>query len=268
MPPNLYSQNSSPYAPGGPEKTKPVKLLLLVLGALAIIIIIVFIVHVSRSDSQQSKYIKSVTAAARKQIPDAKVTDVKVAGDFAVAHVSNPKAEGQAAAGNQTYFKLNKDGSSTQIASGSSFSPVDLSGLGMSLATQAKLTGRSLTESEQYLAATCDYIGGNEPGYVGFNGSFDPGGWQIDAGTLNDIEQSLTTALSAKNAQAKSDEKIICINATRKASNATTDKQTLVSTFTLQLQFITGRGAVTTHSYTFAVGPNNYQSYTLDGQKI
>jgi hypothetical protein len=271
MDPHLQSSNvtnNNSYTPGGYEKTKPKKLLLIVVGVLAAIAIIALIAHFSQPESQQSKYTKSATVAARKVTPHAVVSNIKVAGGFALATVSDPTAAGQAQAGNVTIFKVNKDGSMIQIANGSSFSPVDLLGFGIPLATQAKLTGNNLTQVQQDLASTCGYSGGNAPGYIGFNGSFNPGGWQIDASTLNGLEQALTAAISNKNVGAESSEKVICINATREKSNATTDKQTYVSTFTLELQFIASNGTVTSHTFIFAIGPHYYHSYTLDGQKI
>lgn len=271
MDPHLQSSNETnhnPYTPGGYEKTKLKKLLLIVVGVLAAIAIIAFVVHLSLPESQQSKYTKSATAAARKVTPNAVASNVKVAGGFALATVSNPTAVGQSNAGNLTIFKVNKDGSMTQIANGSSFSPIDLLGLGIPLATQAVLTGHNLTQTQQNLAATCGYSGGSAPGYIGFNGSFNPGGWQIDAGTLDGIEQALTAAIGNKNAQAGSGGKVICVNATRDKSNFSTDKQTYISTFTLELQFITSNGTISTHTFTFAIGFNHYLNYTLDGQKI
>lgn len=273
MPPDTSSQNSNgistaPNTPGGYEKTKLRKLLLIATGVLATIAIVALIVHFSQPGSQQSKYIKSATAAARKQTPNAVVSDVKVAGGFALATVSDPTAQGQAGAGNVAVFKVNNDGSMTQIANGSSFSPIALLELGIPLATQAQLTGRDLSQTKQYLATMCGYSGGNVPGYFGFKASFSPDGWQIDAAALDGIEQALTTAISNKNAEAKSGEKVICVNATRENSNVSTDKQTYISTFTLKLQLITDNGTATTHTFTFALGPNYYRSYTLDGQKI
>jgi hypothetical protein len=268
-----YLQNSNgtsnnPYTPGGYERAKLRKLLLIVVGVLAAIAIIALVVHFVRPESQQSKYIKSATAAARKGTPNAKVTNVKVADGFALATVSGPTTNGPENIVYTAVFKVNQDGSMTQIANGSSFSPIDLLGLGIPLATQAKLTEHNLTQTQQDLASTCGYSGGNAPGYIGFNGSFNPGGWQIDAATLDGSEQALTAAISNKNAAAKDGEKVICVKATREKSNFSTDKQTYISTFTLELQLITGNGTVTTHTFTFAVGPNYYRSYTLDGQKI
>ena len=270
---NPYSQNNSvindnPYTPGGYEKNKLKKLLLIVVGVLAAIAIIALVVHFSQSENQQSKYIKSATAAVRKQIPNAKVTNVKVAGGFAVATVSYQTTESRTSIINTAVLKVNQDGSMAEVANGISFSTIDLLGLGIPLATQAKLTGHNLAQTQQELAGTCGYSGGNAPGYIGFNGSFNPGGWQIDAATLDGLEQALTTAVSNKNAGAKSDENVICVNATREKSNFSTNKQTYISTFTLELQLITDNGTVTPHIFTFATGPNYYRSYTLDGQKI
>jgi hypothetical protein len=247
---------------------RPRKLLVIAVALVTTIAVVVLLINFSQSHSQQSKDLQNATAAARKQTPNAKVTEVKVADGFASAIVSDPKAQSQANSGNKTYFKVDGGGSMTQIASGSDFSPVDLLGFGIPLATQSKLTGRSLAQTQQDLAGTCVYRGGEAPGYIGFNGSFSPGGWEIDALTLNGIEQALTTAIRNTNIAAKPGENVICVNATSEKSNATTDKQTYISTFTLELQFITSNGTVTSHMFTFAVGPNYYRSYTLDGQKI
>ena len=273
MPRNQFSQNSNEthntaYSSDGFEKTKLRKLLLVVIGVFAAIVVIAFVVYLSQSESQQSKYTKSAMAAARKVNPNAVASKVKVASGFAMATVSDPTAESQANSGNLTFFKVNKGGSMTQIASGSEFSPIDLLRFGIPLATQAQLTGRNLIQVQQDLAATCGYSGGNVPGFFGFNGSFNPGGWEIDAATLGAIEQALTATVSNENADVKVGEKIVCVNATREKSNFSTDKQTYISTYTLELQFITGNGAISTHMFTFAIGFSHYRAYTLDGQKI
>jgi hypothetical protein len=272
MPQDVYSQNSNgtydnSYTSSGYEKSKLRKTLLIVVGLFATIGIIALVVHFSQPESQQSKYIKSATAAARKQIPNAKVTNVKVAGGFALAIVSDPTADGQARAGNTTVFKVNKDGSMKQLANGSYFSPIDLLGLGVSLTTQVKLTGNSMGQVKQTLANQCDYNGGNTPGYSGFDGSFSPGEWQIDSATLSGLEQTLSDTIS-NSIETKPGKAVVCVNATQKNSNATTDMKTYVSTFTLQVQFITGDGTLTTHALTFATGPNHYRNYTLDGHTI
>lgn len=267
-----YSQSNNQtynnlYTSGGYEKAKLIKLLLIVAGVLAASIILVLSIQFLKPESQQDKYTKSATAAAKKQTPNAKVRDVKVAGGFALAIVSDPSAEGQASAGNTTVFKVNKDGSMIQIANGSSFSPLDLLELDIPLPTQAKLTGSSIGQVKQRLADQC----GNEdnaPGYSGFDGSFNPGEWQIDSATLIGLEQALSNAISNQNAKAKPSKAVICVNATQKNSNATTDKTTYISTFTLQVQFVNSDGTLSTHVVTFAVGPNYYRNYTLDGHDI
>lgn len=270
MPPNQSSQNSNeiyhtPYPPSGNEKARPVKIAVGILVGFGLILLVAYLLL---SPIGQDKYTKAATAAARKVTPNAVVSNVKTAGGFALAAVSDPTAQSQAKAGNVTIFKVNNDGSMTQIANGSYFSPIDLLGFGIPLATQAKLTGQNLTQVQRDLAGACGYSGGSEPGFSGFNGSFNPGGWQIDAATLDGLEQALTAAISYKNAEAKPTEKVICVHATREKSNATTDTQTYISTFTLQLQLVAGNGTVTNHTFTFATGPNYYRSYTFDGQKI
>ena len=262
-----YSQSnnvtdSNLYTAGGYEKKK-LKIIAVVVGVFVVMGILALVIV-----SRPNKYTQSATKAARKVTPNAVVSNLKVADGFALSTVNSPTANGQGKSGNLTVFKVNKDGSMTQIANGSSFTPIDYLGLGIPLATQAKLTGQSLAQVQQNLANACGYNGGSTPGYIGFNGSFNPGGWQIDAGTLGSIEQALTTAITNNNVAANNGDKVICVKATINNSNLTTDKQTYISTFTLELQFITNNGALTNHTFTFSIGPNYYHSYTLDGQKI
>jgi len=266
---NPFSNNNTNVygTPGGYDERRPLKIAIIVFGALLVISIIILVVYLLIPPSQQSKYSDSATAAARKNTPDAKVTNVKVSGGYASAIVTDPNTDTQGSAGNTTIFKVNKDGSMTQIADGSSFSPIDLINLGIPLTDQAKLNGSTLEQAKQALADACGYMG-STPGYSGFNGSFDPDGWQVDSSTLESLEQSLTSVISAQNVQAKSGKNVICVNATRTGSDATTDTQTYISTFTLQVQFITSDGTPSTHQLTFAIGPQYYHQYTLDGQVI
>jgi len=262
---NQIYDNLNPSS--GYENTRFRKLLILMVGILLTIILVVVIVRLSTPESQQSKYIKSATVAARKLIPDAKVTNVKVDGGFAIAIVSDPEAKGQANSGNTTIFKVSKDGSMKLIANSSYFSPLDLLGLGIPLETQAKLTGSNLAQVKQNFANQCGYTNGNI-GYTGFEGSFNPGGWEFDSATLRSLEQKLSNAINNLNITKKPDAQIICVNATRKNSNDTTNKTTYISTITLQMQFVSNNGILTTHVVTYAIGPNYYRSYTLDGQNI
>jgi hypothetical protein len=261
------NQINNPYTSGGYEKAKLRKILFIVVGIFLTITILIVVVVLSIPESQQSKYTKSATVAAKKKTPDAQVKNVKVADGFAISIVSDPSADSQASAGNTTIFRVNKDGSMTQIANGSYFSPLDLLGLGIPLATQAKLTGKNIGFVEQNLATQCGYSQGIV-GYNGFDGSFSPGGWQIDSATLSSLEQKLSNTINNQNDNLTPDMKVICVNATRNNSNDTIDKTTYISTFTLQLQFVTANGTLSTHTLTFAIGPKYYRSYTLDGNNI
>lgn len=250
------------FGPGNPKKKKLITIVVVVL----VLVLGVFVF--TKLQSKPDDYTRRATEAARKENPNAKVKDVKVAGGFAIATVSDPTATGQLRAGNMTVFKINEDESMTQIASGSSFTPLDLLELGIPLATQAELTGTDIDRVTKNLAGVCGYGGIDAPGYNGFERSFDPDEWQIDSGMLGSLRQVLTADISNKNAREKPSEKVICVNATRNNSNATTDMKTYISTFTLELQFISNGGAVTNHTFTFSVGPKQYRSYTLDGQKL
>jgi hypothetical protein len=253
----------SPFPQNNNGKPRSFLVVAIIFGVLIAVGVVMLIAHLGVSTEQDR-----VVAAARKQNPNAKVSQIRVAGGFAIASVSDPTALGQLNSGNVTIFKENKDRSMTQIASGSYFSPLSLLSLGMPLSTQAKLGNIGLGQVKQNLASMCGYSGGDTPGYVGFDGSFEPSGWQIDSATLDDIEQGLTAATSGKNARVESGQKVICINATQRNSNITTDRQTYISTFTLELQFVTSNGTISTHTLTFNIGPRHYRNYELDGQKI
>lgn len=268
MPWNPFSQynnktNADLYTEGGYEKKKLIAAVFFVS-----ILFMGFVVLAVVIQTKRDRYTRAATAAARKETPNAKAKNVKVAGGFAMATVSDSTAESQIRSGNTTIFRVNEDGSMTQIASGSSFSTLDLLELGIPLATQAELTETETNKVKQRLASDCGYNGGDAPGYSGFGGSFNPNGWQIDAGTSYNLERVLTAVVSDKNTNAKPDDKIICLNVTKKNSNVTTDMKTYISTFTLELQFITSEGAITTHPFTFSIGPKYYRNYTLDGKEI
>jgi hypothetical protein len=153
------------------------------------------------------------------------------------------------------------------LAKGSSFGPLDLLGLGMPLATQAKLTGTDIGSVGQNLANQCGYHDG-AIGFSGFGGSFSAGQWQIDAGTLDILTQKVSRAISTQNIKAGGDKTVICVNATQKNSNFTTDKTTYISTYTLQVQFITSDGILSMHTVTFTNSSPRYRTYILDGQAI
>jgi hypothetical protein len=263
---NYYQTPNNPYSAGGYEKAKLRKLFLIATGAIVAIALLIVIVHLL-PESQQDKYIKSATAAAKKQTPHPKVSNLKVAGGFALSTVSDPTDQSQENSGNITVFRVNKDGAMTEIATGSYFGPLYLLGLGIPLATQAKLTGSNLGSVEQNLASQCGYSNGTI-GMYGFGGSFSPGQWQIDASTLDILSQKLQDAISTQDAKASSGKSVICVNATQKNSNVTTNKTTYISTYTLQVQFVTSDGTLTMHTITFTNGSPRFRTYTLDGQNI
>lgn len=247
------------------EKTKLRKILII---TICVCICIGVGIAIAFYSSRPDKYVESATAAARKQFPDAQVNSLKVADGFAMATVRSPSSLGQASAGNITIFKVNKDDSMTQIANGSSFNAIDLLGLGISLATQAKLKDVNVSEVKQNLINTCGYSNSGVPGFRGFFSSFNPNGWQIDPNTLDVLEQSLATTINEKNIKAKPNEDIICVNAIRDGSSSVIDTKTYINTFTFRVQLITRNGTLTTHSVSFAIGPRSYRNYTLDGQNI
>ena len=211
---------------------------------------------------------KAATDAAREQTPDAQVTDTVVADGFAMAIVSDPHANSQANAGNMTLFTVDDNGKMKQIANGSDFSPIDLLGFGVPLETQAKLARKSVSEIRFALASSCGQTNGMEPGYLGFGGTFQPDNWQIDATTLTNLQQALSSSISSSNSKLTANDRVVCVNVTRDNSDAKTDLTSYISTFTVEADFITANGKVSNHTITFAVGPKNYQKYTIDGKQI
>jgi len=256
------------YTSGGYGRSNLKKIIFIVVSVFfAITILALVLVFQSKPESQQSKYIKSATTAARKNTPNAVVTNIKVAGGFAIGFVSDPTSQGQSKSGNTIIFKVNNDGSMVQLAEGSSFGPLNLLGLGIPLETQANLTGSNLIQVKQNLANQCGYSNG-AIGFIGFNGSFNPGEWQIDSSTLVGLEQKISNSITSQDTNMKPDMVVVCVSATRNNSNYTINKTTYISTFILQVQFVTFNGTLTTHTVTFSVGPNYYRSYTLDGHNI
>lgn len=265
MPWNLDLQNNnkindSQYVFGMYEREKINKLILAVMVVfLAIIVIVIYTVFFS-----QDKETKSATEAARKTIPNAIVSNVKVAGGFALATVRDPDTNGQANSGSVIIFKVNKDGSMRQLASGSSFDPMDLLWLGISLPTQAKLIGKKVNQVELDLANQCGYSAVSV-GFDGFDGSFNPGGWEIDATTLDSLEQKLSAKIDDWDSVVNP---VVCVSTTQNNSNFSTDKTSYISTFTLQVLFITDNGTATKHVVTFKVGSGSNRIFTLDGKSI
>lgn len=264
---NNYQQNNSGMDNMPSTQKTPNKKLVFILVVFGIILCSALIIFAVRKDTPNSDVDKA-KAAARKEIPNAEAKQVIVADGFAMAIVYVPKDKSQLGSGNTTIFRVNEDGSMTYITSGSYFSPIDLLGLGIPLKTQAKLRETELSDVKQELANTCNYGYDNKPGFSGFDGSFNPDGWQIDSASLDGITQTLDTVIEANNARSKYDDKVVCINTQIKGSNVGVDKTTFASTFTLKLQFITGNGVITDHDFTFNDGPIYSRIYTLDGQKI
>lgn len=251
---NLFLQNNTS---GSNDRTKAIKI---IIGVLVLLVIIPLAFYFLSPTNEQDEYTKRATEAARKVTPNAEVSGVKVAGNFATALVNDPTAKGQGEAGNTTLFKINNDNSMTQLAAGSSFDPIQLIELGVPLVDQAKLTDSTLSQVRADLAILCGYSGGSTPGYKGFYGSFD--GLQIDQLTLDGLGQTLTNVVIEKNSTAKFDEKIICVTADQQGSSTEND------TFTIQVQFITSNGKVTKHSISYTTEPGYGRSYMFDGQTI
>lgn len=266
---NKYQQNNSEVSYMPPEQKKSIKKLLFIFVIFSLIVgsvFIIFILQKTTTDSDTNK----AKEAARKEIPNAEAKQVIVADGYAMAIVYVPKDNSQLGAGNTTIFKVNEDGSMTYIASASYFSPIDLLGFGIPLGTQAKLRKTDENSVRQELADSCNYgyYGLSTPGFSGFDNSFNPDGWQIDSASLNGIVKAIDKATKSKNPNTGHDDSIICINTEIEGSNVSVDKKTFASTFTLKPQFITRKGDITNHIFTFTDGPVYSRVYTLDGNKI
>lgn len=259
--PSNNEVNGYTYTQNKPEKNK---VLIAVLLVVLLVAVTVAAVILSRPD----KLTQSALEAARKETPNARVREVRASGGFARAVVSDPKAESQIQAGNVTYFRVNGDESMTQIASGSAFSPIDLLGMGIPLPTQADITGISVDKVIKNLSDACGYSSGGGPGYAEFGGSFDPDGWQIDSGTLSNIERVLNASVNNPSTGADSNGNVVCIIATNNKSDVKTDTKTYISVFSMELNFVTDSGIVSKHAFSFSIGPNYFKSYALDGRKL
>lgn len=256
---NPYTQNTNSV------NKKVIKIIVVVFSIVLCIALVVFANYKHSPKGDEYK----ITEAARKVTPDAKARNIVVADGFAMATVYVPKGQGQLGAGNTTIFKVNKDGTMTQLANASYFSPIDLLVYGIPLETQAKLSKIDVSDVKKDLANTCGYDEEiDSPGLYGFDGSFNPDGWQIDPSSMDGINSALNSFIASSNTDKEYGNKVICINTTIKDSNIDTDKTTFVSTFILKLQFITGNGVIINHKFTFTDGPVNSRVYTLDGQKI
>lgn len=263
-PNQLTNSGMNNMLPAQKTPNKKLVFILVILGIILCSAFIIFVVGKGESNSDVDK----AKAAARKEIPNAEAKQVVVADGFAMAIVYVPKSDSQLGSGNTTIFKVNQDESMTYLASASYFSPIDLLNFGIPLKTQAKLRETDVSDVKQELANTCNYSFDNTPGFSGFDGSFNPDGWQIDSASLDGITQTLDNVIKDTNANNNYDDKVICINTQIKDSDVNVDKTTFASTFKLKIQFITGNGAITDHDFTFTDGPIYSRTYTLDGQKI
>jgi hypothetical protein len=266
QPPYTNETNSYQQTDRQPKGNKiAIAIIAVVLSLVTIVVVIM-----GRTD----KYTQSALAAARKVTPNAKVRDVKVSDGFAVATVSDPTGEGELRTGVLTYFKVNDDESMTQIASGNTPLPISLLELGISISTQADLNGSSVDDVMQNLTNECDFsendsVGYEDStGYAGFDGSFDPDGWQIDAGTLDHIKQVLNASLAEQSKGSSSNSSVVCVIATNNKSDVKTDTETYISTFSMELNFVDTKGDVSRHDFAFSIGPRYFRSYSLDGRNL
>ncbi len=226
--------------------------------------------------SKSSRYYKAALAAARKSDgQDTTISDLKVAEGFAVATILN---ESKSPQGYLAIFKVRSVRSMTVIASGSQIDPIELVELHMPFATQVKLTWVGSEESlRNYVAGEGEYAGESTHGYSGFDGSFGPNGWEIDAGTFDSMEAALSKAIHKRNAQANASEKTIDVDAAYKLnrdSKITVNKTTYSETFTLKLVFVSAIGTFTEHTLKATQHPGGaggvpaYFTYALDGRDI
>lgn len=260
---NVSSSNSN-YAQKNSRRT--IVIVLVVLGFLLGVILVTFALLSNRPTGLETQ----AALAARKEIPNAEAKEVIVADGFAIAYVYVPGDKSQLGAGQSTIFRVNQDGSMTYIASASYFSPIDLLNFGIPLETQAKLKETSLDNTKKELASSCDYEknGPEATGFSGFDGTFNPDGWEIDPASLEGIIQTLDTFAQTNNTNKSYDNKIICIVTSKEGSDITVNKSTFVSTFKLKVTLITGGGEVSDADFTFTDGPVNSRTYTLGGKTI
>lgn len=254
-----YNQTNYQQKP----KKISIKIIIIVFCVILFFIGVFFATKTNKKPGPNSDEEK-IKIATRKEIPNAEVKQVIIAGDFASAIVFVPKDPSQLGAGNSAYFTKNSDSSFTYIASGSYFNPIDLLGFGIPIDTQSKLTQTSIDTVKYNLSNSCNYHDGGVPGFINFNNSFNPDGWQIDASSMDYIHQVLGSHLSSINSDKEFDNRIICVNALKEDSLIEFNEVTFTSTFKLKLQFITGNGVTTIHNFSFTDDPAPTRVFTLD----
>ena len=219
--------------------------------------------------NMDSRYHDAALAAARKSDGrNTTISDLKVASGFAVASILNKSRSPQ---GYLAIFKVHSVRSMTVIASGSEIDPVELVELRIPFATQVKLFPSESEESLQHAVADeGQYAGQNTPGFSGFDGSFGPDGWELDAGTFDSLEAALSKAVTELNADANVSNRTIDVDAAYKLNR----HNRFVQNFTLKLAFISSIGTFTIHTLeaTYhggrAGGVPAYYTYALDGHDI
>lgn len=224
-------------------------------------ILIFLIISKPPSDTEKAR------DAIRKSIPNAEVENLSIADGFAIGKTYVPKDKSQLGAGQLSVFRINKDGSIEYLASASDFNEIKLLELGIPLETQSKLNNISIAKVKESLALTCNFENDNLPGFYGFDGSFNPDGWQIDKSSYFYITDLLGKTIWLTNSTQTIDKKIICVAASDK-SDFKVDNSTNIGTYYMKLRFITSNGTITEHDFTFNDDPPSERLYTLDGQKI
>jgi len=230
----------------------------------AAVVVFAIISNPTPAQKQARQTTTTVEQTVRKKIPGANVRDVKTAGGFAMATVANPTSDAQAADGSIYIFKVDQNGNMTQLAAASSFDPITLLQLGIPFATQAQLTGQTVTQILQNL---CGPASATAPDYAGFQAIQADGQWALDTNTLISIEYRLTSYLSSQNQTIAANDQTICVIAqpTRDAQTAYPDGSTITS---WNVQFITSTGNTTTHAMTITLASDYRQTTTLDGTPI
>lgn len=268
---SIFSRNNYNIASsvGDQQQLKKRRLLLIGLIVLFVLFVIVLAVLAQPSASQrrQQKLNQTATTASQKRRSSTNwtATNTVEAGGYASSLVTQT---GQS----QNYiviYKVDKTGAMTEIASGSSFTPMSLLELGIPLDTQAKLTQQSLSAVQQKLEQSCGYKGGDTPGIEtnSFQSVQTDGVSTLGGGKMLSIQYVLGNAISTLNAaQSNADDKVVCVTAV--PTNASGENDSSIN-LSFQLHFFTGNGVLTTHDFTYS-SPSMMGAITmtLDGKQI
>jgi hypothetical protein len=241
---------------------------MIIISAIAIFLISVITLTLlsmpTKKQQEQKKLDNTLTQTAQKaRNNDALIaTNSKRSGDFAMAQVGDKVSSAK------VFYKMNADGSASQIAIQQNFDPIILLQRGMSINNIAELTNSSAVEIQKSVNTQCGYNGGNTLGF--FVGSFLGGILNNGRTSLNNndvqmLRSRITPVIQAQNS-GKKDPAICVVAVSTNSAQVVNPNVNVITSF--QVQFITSSYDMTTHNIAITVDMNFHTTTMLDGQQI